>query len=153
VKISDTGLALVEHFESCFLKAYQDTGGVWTIGWGHTGLQHRDGTVHAGRVINHAQAEDLLAYDMAQCEAVVDSVVKVPLTQAQFDALVSFDFNTGGLRKSTLLKLLNDGKRWEAANQFGLWVNDNGRRLAGLVRRRNAERDLFCGFDWTRWKS
>jgi GH24 family phage-related lysozyme (muramidase) len=151
--ISLIGLNLVKHFEGCQLVAYQDEVGVWTIGYGHTGLQHKDGTVHKGRIITQAEADQLLAYDMHQSEAVVNSVVRVPLSQPQFDALVAFTFNTGGLATSTLLKHLNAGRTWEAANQFGAWVKAGGKTLAGLVRRRAAERDLFCGFDWTRWKN
>jgi lysozyme len=155
--ISANGRALVEHFEGCRLTAYQDKAGVWTIGYGHTGLQHKDGTVYPGRVITLEEADTLLSYDMQQFEHRVEALVKVDLTQAQFDALVSFDFNTGGLTlrsggPSTLLKLLNGNKFYDASAQFDEWNKVNGTVLAGLSRRRHAERDLFCGFDWTVWK-
>lgn len=144
-KISSEGLALVKHFESLFLKAYKCPAGVWTIGWGHTGLQHNDGTVYAGRTITEAKAEELLAYDMHQFEERVSALVKVPLTQNQFDALVSFDFNTGALHKSTLLKRLNARDYSGAADQFLKWTRAGGRVLRGLTRRRQSERNLFIG--------
>jgi lysozyme len=155
--LSPDGRALIESFEGLLLRAEQDIAGIWTIGYGHTGLQHNDGTVYEGRVITKEQADDLLGYDMHQFERRVISLVKVPLNQNQFDALVSFDFNTGGLtlkglKPSTLLNCLNQGKIWEASNQFGDWNHVNGREVAGLTRRRNAERDVFCGFGWSRWK-
>lgn len=151
------GLALVKHFESCLkpdgkggFRAYDDGGGVLTIGWGHTGLQHRDGTVYAGRTITQAQADELLAYDMHQFEARVQALVTVPLSDYEHAALVSFDFNTGGLtlgkgRASTLLRKLNSEDRTGAHAQFAAWNKDNGRVLAGLVRRRTAEAALFRG--------
>lgn len=146
--ISLTGLKLVKHFESLFLKAYQDGGGVWTIGYGHTGLQHMDGTVFKGREITEQEALELLAYDMHQFEARVASLVKVPLSDDQHAALVSFDFNTGGLtlgkgQPSTLLKKLNASDYDGAAAQFPAWNKDNGKVVKGLVRRRAAELALF----------
>jgi lysozyme len=143
--INSRGLTLVKHFEGCQLRAYRDEVGVWTIGYGHTGLQHKDGTVHAGRVISQADAERLLAYDMHQFEARVNTFVKVPLTDDQFAALVAFDFNTGSLHKSTLLRLLNESKYKAAAGQFVRWNRAGGRVLRGLTRRRLSERNLFNG--------
>lgn len=142
-QINAAGLDLVKHFEGLYLKAYKDPAGIWTIGYGHTGLQHMDGTVYAGRSISEWKAEELLRYDMNQFERRADALVEVPLNDNQFSALVSFDFNTGGLAKSTLLKKLNAGDYDGAAGQFGLWVNAGGRRLSGLVRRRRSERNLF----------
>jgi lysozyme len=151
------GLALVKHFESCLkpdgngnFRAYNDGGGVLTIGWGHTGLQHKDGTVFAGRTITQAQADALLAYDMHQFEARVQALVTVPLSDFEHAALVSFDFNTGGLtlgkgKPSTLLRKLNSGDHAGAHAEFAKWNKDNGRVLAGLVRRRTAEAALFRG--------
>lgn len=142
-QISEDGLNLVKHFEGIYLTAYKDPVGIWTIGYGHTGLQHKDGTVYAGRKITKAEAEQLLRYDMRQFEARVETFVKVPLNDNQFSALVSFDFNTGGLGKSTLLKKLNAGDYEGAADQFGAWVKAGGKTLSGLVRRRKSERNLF----------
>lgn len=149
--ISKQGLDLVKSFEGLYLDAYRDEVGVWTIGYGHTGLQHRDGTVFSGRVITRAKADELLAYDMHQFEQRANTLVTVPLTQSQFDAIVSFDFNTGGLAKSTLLKLLNKGDFFGAAGEFDKWNKAGGTVLKGLTRRRHAERDLFCGFNPQQW--
>lgn len=143
--ISQRGIDLVKHFEALYLKAYQDEVGIWTIGWGHTGLKHNDGTVYRGRTITEAEAEALLKYDMNVFERRVDRLVHVPLSDDEFSALVSFDFNTGGLEDSTLLRMLNAGDRTGAADQFLRWVKAGGVTLRGLVRRRKSERNLFLG--------
>jgi lysozyme len=135
----------VKEFEGCQLTAYRDEVGVWTIGWGHTGLQHNDGTVYRGRTITQQQADQLLRYDMHQFEARVSTLVKVPLTDDQFSALVSFDFNTGSLGTSTLLKLLNRRQYEQAGDQLLRWVYAGGRVYKGLVRRRRSERNLYRG--------
>lgn len=155
--ISNDGLDLVRHFEGLYLKAYKCPAGVWTIGYGHTGLQHKDGTVYPGRVITEIEAIKLLDYDLDQYEARVKALVNVRLTQAQFDALVSFDFNCDGLTigprnasPSTLLKALNRGDFAAAALEFPKWVNAKGHKdpPPGLVRRRKAERAMFEGGNW-----
>ncbi len=143
--ISGNGLEMVKHFEGLYLKAYRCPAGVWTIGYGHTGLTHQDGTVKAGRKITKAQAHELLAHDMGKFEARVNALVKVPLSQNEFDALVSFDFNTGGLAKSTLLKRLNTGAYSEVPWQLMRWTKAGGKVLAGLVRRRRSEANLWSG--------
>jgi len=145
LRVSPDGLALVKEFEGLYLEAYRDEVGIPTIGWGHTGLQHRDGTVFIGRTITREKAEELLRYDLHQFEERVKTFVKVELSQDEFDALVSFDFNTGGLAKSTLLKLLNSGNRIGAADQFLRWNKAGGKVLRGLTRRRRSERNLFLG--------
>lgn len=148
-RINAKSVKLIQHFESCFLKAYKDPVGVWTIGWGHTGLRHQDGTVHAGREITQAEADKLFRYDMTQFEKRVSAFVKVPLTPDQYGALVAFDFNTGGLRRSTLLKKLNAKDYAGAADEFLKW-NKAGKPkkvLPGLTRRRRSERRLFLGKD------
>lgn len=150
-RINDAGLELVKHFEGLQLKAYKDPVDVWTIGYGHTGLQHKDGTVYAGRAITKAKAEELLRYDMNQFERRVEALVKVAMTEDEFSALVSFDFNTGSLHKSTLLKKLNAGDKEGARAQFGQWVNAGGTKLAGLVRRRKAESALFASGNWRQY--
>jgi lysozyme len=144
-QINARGLSLVKHFEQLFLKAYRDEVGIWTIGWGHTGLQHKDGTVYEGRFITREKAEELLRYDMHQFETRVETFVRVPIDDDQFSALVSFDFNTGGLESSTLLKLLNAGDDAGAADQFLRWNKAGGKELKGLTRRRISERNLFLG--------
>ena len=144
-EINERGLKLVEEFEGLSLKAYKDEVGVWTIGWGHTGLQHNDGTVYKGRTITRTEAVQLLRYDMHKNEASVSALIKVPLSDDEFAALVSFQFNTGGLRNSTLLRKLNKGDYEGAAGQFGRWIYAGGKALRGLVRRRASERNLFLG--------
>jgi lysozyme len=143
--IKERGLDLVKHFESLFLKAYQDPVGVWTIGWGHTGLKHNDGTVHKGRAITEDDAHELLRHDMETFAERVAEFITVPLNDDQFDALVSFDFNTGGLAKSTLRKKLNAGDYEGAANEFPKWNKAGGKVLRGLTRRRKSEQNLFLG--------
>lgn len=142
-------LALVQHFEGLYLRAYLCPAGVPTIGYGHTA------GVKMGQTISRAQAEQLLLDDMTDALARVDAMVKVPLNDGQRGALSSFVFNlgAGSLQSSTLLKLLNSGDTAGAAGQFGRWVNAtvNGKltKLPGLVARRAAEQALFEGRDWT----
>ena len=141
-KYSSTGLALTRSFEGLRLEAYQDSGGVWTIGYGHTGPE-----VRAGQRITEAEAVALLREDLASAERCVRAAVKVPLSQCEFDALVDFCFNAGrgNLLSSTLLHLVNRGEFESAVGQFGLWVHAGGRVVPGLVRRRAAEAALFAG--------
>jgi lysozyme len=144
MKISKLGLNLVRHFEGMYLRGYKCPANVWTIGFGHTGLV--DGKpIHGNMVISEEKAIELLQQDMAVFENAVKDSVKVPLTQNQFDALVSFAFNVGAgaLRKSTLLRLLNQGKYEEVPAQFLRWNKGGGKVLAGLTRRRKAEGHLF----------
>lgn len=151
MKLGVSGETLIKSFEGLYLDAYKDPVGIWTIGWGHTGLRHRDGTVFAGRHVSEDQAQDLFVHDMKTFEDRVNKLVKVPLNQNMFDALVSFDFNTGGLtlskgEPSTLLKKLNSGDTFGAAMEFEKWNKAGGKELRGLTRRRIAERTLFCSF-------
>jgi lysozyme len=144
MKISKLGLNLVRHFEGMYLRGYKCPANVWTIGYGHTGLV--DGKpIHGNMIITEEKAIELLQQDMAVFENAVKDSVKVPLTQNQFDALVSFAFNVGAgaLRNSTLLKLLNQGKYEEVPAQFLRWNKGGGKVLAGLTRRRKAEGHLF----------
>lgn len=156
--MSQTGLDLVKHFESFFPHAYWDpTGKCWTIGYGHTGLQHKDGTVYPRRTVTAKEGLELLAYDMHQFEGRVKALIQTRLAQHQFDALVSFDFNTGGLtlpggKLSTLAKRVNSGDFDAAAAEFPKWNKSGGQVLNGLVRRRAAEREMFLGKDWEKFK-
>lgn len=143
--VNQAGLDLVTHFEGLFLTAYRDEVGILTIGWGHTGLTHNDGTVYAGRVITRAEAESLLKYDLGNFAKRVQDGSEVTLTDDQFAALVSFDFNTGGFLKSTLRKKLNAGDFAGAADEFLKWDKAGGKTLRGLTRRRQSERNLFLG--------
>lgn len=139
MKTSNRGLALIREFEGLRLTAYQDAVGVWTIGYGTTR------GVEKGQRITEAQAEELLREDVARFEPEVLRLVKVPLSQPQFDALVSFTYNLGSknLGSSTLLRVLNAGDYKGAAGQFERWNKAGGKVLAGLTRRRSAERKLF----------
>lgn len=119
--ISPEGLDMIKHFEGLFLEAYKCPAGVWTIGYGHTGLRHKDGTVYPGRRITEEKAEALLRRDMDYFEGRVAKLITVPLADHEFAALVSFDFNTGGLADSTLRRQLNSGNRSAAAEQFLRW--------------------------------
>ena len=140
MKISPAGIALVKQFEGLRLEPYYCSAGVLTIGYGSTGAH-----VVAGKAITEAEAEALLVKDLARFEAGVSELVKVKLSQNQFDALVSFAFNCGegALAESTLLRKLNAGEdpNTTAKAELPRWTN-NG--LAGLVRRRAAEVELFC---------
>ena len=141
MQISERGLALIKEFEGLYLKAYRCPAGVPTIGYGHTA------GVAMGQTISEQQADEYLRRDVRMFERAVDRLVKVPLAQGQFDALVSFAFNlgAGALQSSTLLRMLNSGDYAGAAAQFGRWTKAGGRVLPGLVRRREAERRLFEG--------
>jgi lysozyme len=136
------GRALIQQFEKCVLKAYPDpgTGGdPWTIGWGECGPDIVKGVVWSQ---NYADRRFELA--LVQRERTVERLVKVPLTDNEFAALVSFEYNAGALANSTLLRMLNAGKpRSEVAEEFRKWVWAGGRVMNGLIRRRAAERDLF----------
>lgn len=137
---SATGRALTEDCEGLRLNAYQDSVGVWTIGYGHTGKD-----VHPGLTCTQAQADAWLQQDIQGAVHVVNTVVKVPLNQNQFDALVDFVFNlgSGNFQSSTLLKLLNQGNYQGASNEFPKWNHAGGVVLGGLTTRRLAEQKLF----------
>ena len=144
MKTSTKGIALIKSAEGLRLKAYPDpgTGGLpWTIGYGSTSGVTRN------MVITEVQAEQMLAADLVRFERIVERLVRVPLNQGQFDALVSFTYNVGegNFTKSTLLRKLNAGDSTSAAEQFSRWINAGGKVLPGLVKRRAAERALFLG--------
>lgn len=144
MQTSDKGIALIKQFEGCKLTAYQDSVGVWTIGYGWT--QPVDGKpIRAGMVIKQEAAERLLKTGLVSYENDVSRLVKVALTQGQFDAVVSFTYNLGArsLSTSTLLRKLNAGDYAGAADEFLRWNKASGKVLNGLTRRREAERALF----------
>jgi lysozyme len=135
---------MIRDHEGLRLQAYQDSAGVWTIGYGHTR------TAYGGMVIDRVEAEVLLEEDLSRFEDGVRRLVKVPITQEMFDALVSFAYNLGlsALSSSTLLARLNAGEYGEAAAEFERWVwvtkpTGEKEKLAGLVRRREHEASLF----------
>jgi GH24 family phage-related lysozyme (muramidase) len=139
MKPSGACRALVCASERRYLKAYLCPAGVPTIGWGHTR------GVKLGDTCSVQQADIWLSQDLEEAAAAVAMLVRVPLTQGQFDALVDFVFNLGQRRlgESTLLILLNKGNYTAAADQFSRWVYAGTQKLPGLVKRRAAEADLF----------
>lgn len=141
MRTSERGLSLIKSFEGLRLQAYQDSVGVWTIGYGATR------GVKAGMTITMDQAERMLVNDVQRFEPDLDRLVKVPLNQSQWDALMSFVYNLGAanLESSTLLKLLNQKDYASAADQFQRWNRAGGKVLQGLVARRAAERAMFLG--------
>ena len=143
MKTSQRGLDLIKEFEGLYLQAYRCPAGVLTIGYGHTSVAGEPKVV-AGMKITKQEAEDILRRDLAAVEADVGRLVKVPLTQNQFDALVSFQFNTGGLGRSSALKRLNAGNYADVPAALLLWNKAAGKVLAGLTRRRKAEAALFA---------
>ena len=140
METSDVGIKAIEGFEGLRLNAYQDSVGVWTIGYGHTL------GVHPGDTITQDEAEAFLRADLSNAESAVNHQVTVPLTQGQFDALVSFVFNlgSGALASSTLLRLLNAGDYEGAKGQFHRWDRAGNVELPGLLARRNAEAEMFA---------
>jgi lysozyme len=133
--------ALIGSFEGCRLQPYQDSVGVWTIGFGHTGEDVYDGC----GAISQADADQLLSDDLGHFEDAVNSMCP-RCSQQQFDALVSFAYNLGegALRGSTLRRMHNAGEHNAAAQQFGRWNHAGGRVLAGLTRRRAAEAEVYA---------
>jgi len=164
-KTPESAVNLVKSFEgipdgdptTVNIDPYLDPVGIWTIGWGHA-------IVYKGRFLRGevdrvqakllypngltmAQCDQLIRADMMDAARDVEHLVKVPLTENQFAALVDFTFNlgAGNLEKSTLLRLLNAGDYAGAAAEFGKWNKAGGKILAGLVNRRERERQLFLG--------
>lgn len=139
MNISNAGIAAIKEYEGVRLEAYRDSVGIPTIGVGHIK------GVHMGDKITDAQADSMLRADLQEAEEAVQALVAVPLTQNQYDSLVSFVFNLGrgALSGSTLLRLLNQGKYQQAAAEFPRWSNAGGHLIPGLVKRRMAERRMF----------
>ncbi|MGL5950139.1 MAG: lysozyme [Cetobacterium sp.] len=139
MRTSSVGVNLIKKFEGLKLKAYKCPGGIWTIGYGTTS------GVTEGMIITEEKAEDLLKKDLVRFETAVKTVVRVKLNKNQFDALVSFSYNvgTGALQSSTLLKKLNQGDYKGASEEFMRWNKAGGKVLTGLIKRREAEKELF----------
>ena len=144
MKISLEGLSLIKKFEGCRLEAYYCSGGVLTIGYGHTG------GVKESDTITQEEAEKLLRADVFKFEEYVEDNVMVELDQSQFDALVAWTFNLGpgNLRESTMLKKLNDADYASVPSEMKRWNKAGGKTLDGLIRRRNAEALLFQSKEW-----
>jgi lysozyme len=139
-RINERGLNLVKSFEGLRLCKYKDPVGIWTICYGHTGFNPNN-----VNCMTEAQCVQTLRNDIARFETCVNNAVKVALNSNRFSALVSFSFNVGcgALQGSTLLRILNQGNYGGVCTELKKWVNGGGRRLPGLVRRRDAECVLF----------
>lgn len=139
MKTSEKGFDLIKRFEGYKRRAYRCPAGVWTIGYGHTK------GVAMGNITNRQEAEDFLKQDVAVMEAFLNRK-DYGFSQCQFDALVAFGFNVGlgNLRSSTLWRRVRanvDDVR--IGKEFGRWVHSDGKRLKGLIRRREAERVMY----------
>ena len=144
MSVSNKGVDLICEFEGKRLAAYDDGVGVWTIGFGT--IKYPNGVrVKKGDTCTLEQAKEYMRHDLIEFEYTVNSSVKVPLNQNQFDALVSLAYNIGSsaFKSSTLVKKLNTGDYQGAADQFNVWINAGGKRMQGLVNRRDKEKLLF----------
>lgn len=156
---SERGRAFIARWEGRRLKPYADSAGRLTIGVGHLltaeeidsgALRIGDRVVLWARGISEADADALLARDLASAERGVSSSLSAPVTQEQFDALVSFTFNVGtaALRRSGVLRAVNAGRVRDVPRELSHWVNAGGKRIQGLVNRRAAEGRLWIGGDY-----
>ena len=139
MRASSTLIAAIKKFEGVRLTAYQDSVGVWTIGFGHTA------GVKKGDKITEYQAEQFLREDLKKFEAVANRVKRIA-TQGKFDAILDFIYNCGpaNFESSTLKKYIEVGKAtWEIQEQFLRWVNAGGKKIGGLVSRRIWEANRF----------
>lgn len=144
MRISEQGIALITRFEGFSPKPYLCPAGKPTIGYGHViGAGER----FSPYGISRKEAEALLFKDIEKAEGAVLKLVRMPLSQGQFDALVSFTYNVGqqAFGKSKLLRFINQGMPGAAAGEFSRWVYSQGRMLHGLAKRRDAESTLFLG--------
>ena len=148
-QLSRQGADFISRFERCVLKLYNDPTGNATIGIGHL--------VHMGKIngsepqefksgITRDRAVELLQHDAAGAARAVRQAIAKPLNQAQLDALISFTFNVGegNLRASTLRRKLNAGDYASVPSELTKWVFSGGKKLPGLIRRRQAEGALFA---------
>jgi GH24 family phage-related lysozyme (muramidase) len=154
-RVSAAGIALIQRFEGCaqlhtdgMVDAYPDpaTGGPpWTIGWGATGRDNfHGGRIQKGTRWTQAQCDARLEEDLARfADEVSAAIGAAPTSQNQFDALVSFHYNTGAIARATLTRKHIMGDTKGAAREFGRWVRAGGRVMKGLTRRRMAEADLY----------
>lgn len=139
-QLTTTGLNLITQHEGLRLQSYQDAGGVWTIGYGHTGAD-----VAPNQTITNLQALQYLQADLKSTEAALDTLITAPVNANQYAALVSLAYNIGigNFAKSTLLKKLNQGNYSAAAQEFLKWDHVDGQVLLGLRTRRLAEQAIF----------
>lgn len=146
--IPQVAVELVKHFEGLKLEPYRDAVGLPTIGYGHLLSRDRSVDLSSFPAITEAQAEELLQMDLQRMGKSVLRLVPVPLTDNQFGALISFTFNlgAGNLQISALRQKLLRQEYENAADEFPRWVYAGGKKLLGLVRRRDAERRVFLGY-------
>lgn len=139
MRLSQAGLDFIKGWEGLRLEAYRDVAGVWTIGYGTTS------GVRPGMRVTKAEAEALLRKDAAEFEAAVNRYINVPLSQNQFDVLVSFTYNCGigALKRSTLRRKLNAGDYDSVPKELARWNKAGGRVVKGLVNRRGAEAAMW----------
>jgi lysozyme len=145
-KTSEEGIELIKSFEGLVLKPYKCSAGVPTIGYGNTFYENGKKVAMADKAITEARASELLANSLVKFEQYVDSYCVDTITQTQFDALVSFCYNVGpaNLKSSTLLKKVNkDPNDPTILAEFMKWTRGGGKVLKGLVRRREAEANLY----------
>jgi lysozyme len=140
MKTSQEGIDLIKRWEGLSRERYLDVAGIPTIGYGHVIKEGEKLTKITGQ-----KAEELLKADLSWAERSVREVVKVPLAQNQFDALVSFHFNTGAVQRSTLLRKLNEGRYAAVPAELMRWIHAGGRRIEGLYNRRKAEVEMWRG--------
>lgn len=140
MKTSMTGRDIIRNFEGLRLTQYPDAGG-FSIGYGH--LIKKGEKIP--ETITERVADNLFEKDIENAERVINTFVKVPLNQFQYDALVSFVFNVGGMafRNSTMLKYINGERPDLAALEFARWITSQGRTIPALVSRREKEKNLF----------
>lgn len=144
MQLSYNGVNLLQELEGFRDKAYQDSAGIWTIGFGST---HINGVaVQEGDTITKEAAVHQMFLDTAGAQTCINQNVEVPLNQNQFDALVCFVYNVGcgAFLKSTLLKVLNMRLYDLAYNEFPRWCRAGGREVEGLKNRRKKEQMLFA---------
>lgn len=145
MRTSQRGIDLIKEFEGFSARAYLCAGGKLTIGYGHT---HG---VYSGQEITQEKAEEYLRQDLIDAEQTICRLVEVPLTQNQFDALVSLVYNIGpgNFYSSTIRRVIN--YKISDINEYRLawmmWVKAGGKKLKGLIRRREAEFKLFSSND------
>ncbi len=141
--ITSNGLKLIKRLEGFSAKAYLDVAGLPTIGYGHLIKLHEKHLLE--NTITESQAEELLKVDIAVAETAVARLITVPLTDCQFDALVSFTFNlgAGALQRSTLRAKLNREEYWSVPAELMRWIYADSRKVQGLIMRRIAEVRIY----------
>jgi lysozyme len=142
MKTSINGIRLIKENEGCQLKAYQCPAGIWTIGFGNTFYEDKT-KVKKGDVITQTRADKLFLNLLPKFEEIIDSKIKIDITQNQYDALISHTWNTGG--SDTLFKLVNSKSNKEAITTWFTtkYTTGAGKVLPGLVKRRKEECDLY----------